>query len=69
MSYTSNAPTVGLRSPTDAFFTPGNTRGTARLRPEILTYCYSSRMVYVTPGEDYNVCSFLPSQPDLRRRR
>ena len=32
-----------------------------RTGPDILTYYYASRMVYVTPGEDYDVCSFLPT--------
>lgn len=30
--------------------------GTApRPAPDILTYCYASRMVYVTPGDTYDV--------------
>src|SRR5579863_9575494 len=63
MSYPSNALTVGSRSRTDASAPQGNATGTAGVRqaPDILTYCHNSRMVYVTPGETYDVCYFLPS--------
>ena len=64
MSYTSNALAVTSRSRTDAAAASGNatTAGTTtRLPPDILTYCHGSRMVYVTPGEDYDVRSNLPS--------
>src|SRR5579863_4686187 len=64
MSFPSNASTVRLHSRTDASSAPRNTRGTTSRHPHILTYCYGSRMVYVAPGEDYDVCSFLPSQHD-----
>ena len=35
----------------------------ARPPPDILTYCYGSRMVYVSPGEDYDVRSFPLNLP------
>jgi len=63
MSYTSSALTVGQRPRTDASAAPGTATDAARLPPDILTYCYDSRMVYVTPGEDYDVRSFLRSFP------
>ena len=61
MSCPSNALTVGSHR-MDASAPPGNTTGTAiRQPPDILTYSHDSRMVYVTPGETYDVCSFLAS--------
>jgi hypothetical protein len=39
----------------------GITPKSSQLPPNILTYCYDSRMVYVTPDEDYDVRSFCPS--------
>ncbi len=64
MSYPSNAFTVGSRSRTPgASATRGMATGTTRLPSDILTYCYDSRMVYVTRGESYDVRSFLPSFP------
>lgn len=62
MSYTSNPSTVRLHSRADASSAPRNMRGTTSRVPHILTYCYGSRMVYVAPGEDYDVCPFLPWQ-------
>ena len=66
MSYTSNASTIMSHSSTDTSesSTPRTTRATTYRPPLILTYCYGSQMVYVAPGDDYDVCSFLPSQPD-----
>lgn len=62
MSCPSNALTVGSRSRPDASAPPGNATGAAvRQPPDILTYCHNSRMVYVTPGETYDVCFFLTS--------
>ncbi len=61
MPYTSNALTVGSRPHADASAPTGAAAGSARLPPDILTYCYDARMVYVTPGEDYDVRSFLYS--------
>jgi hypothetical protein len=62
MSYSSNALTVGSRPRADASAPTGAATGSvARLPPDILTYCYDARMVYVTPGEDYDVRSFLHS--------
>ena len=64
MSCPSNALTVGSRSRMDASAPPGNAAGTVasvRQPPDILTYCYDSRMVYVTPGETYDVRFFLTS--------
>jgi hypothetical protein len=62
MSYTSNASTVGShpRAATSAP-TGAATGNAARLPIDILTYCYDTRMVYVTPGEDYDVRPFLHS--------
>jgi len=39
----------------------GITPKSSQLPPDILTYCYDSRMVYVTRDEDYDVSSFCPS--------
>jgi hypothetical protein len=66
MSHILNPLTVTsqLHSRTDTSSTPRDGRGTTSGLPDILTYSYGSRMVYVSPGEDYDVCSFLPSQPD-----
>ena len=61
MSHASNALTVGSHQRTDASAAPGTVTDTTRHPPDILTYCYDSRMRYVTPGEDYDVCSFLPT--------
>lgn len=69
MSYNSNALAVTSRTRADASAAPGNataTGTTTRLPPDILTYCHGSRMVYVTPGEDYDVRSNLPSQAPHR---
>ena len=64
MSFASNASTVRLHSRPDPSSALRNRRGATSRHPHILTYCHGSRMVYVAPGEDYDVCSFLPSQPD-----
>ena len=36
---------------------------TVRLGPDILTYSYASRMVYVAPGQSYDVRPSLPHPP------
>jgi hypothetical protein len=54
---------MSTRSRTNASATPGSATPSIRLPPDILTYCYGSQMVYVTPGEDYDVRSFLPNLP------
>jgi len=68
MSYTSNALTVGSRPHADASAPTGAAAGSARLPPDILTYCYDARMVYVTPGEDYDqaINIAIDSFPQLR---
>jgi hypothetical protein len=69
MSYTSNALTVGSRPHADASAPTGAVTGNAvRLPPDILTYCYDTRMVYVTPGEDYDkaINIAIESFPQLR---
>ena len=40
----------------------GITPKSSQLPPDILKYCYNSRMVYVTPGENYDVRSFMDFQ-------
>jgi len=65
----SNALAVTSRSRTDASAAPTTANGiTTRLPPDILTYCHGSRMVYVTPGEDYDraVEIAVESFPELR---
>ena len=58
MSFTSDPFIVGSRSRTDASAVPETTTApTARPPLDILTYYYGSRMVYVSPGEDYDVRS------------
>jgi len=56
MPYPSNTLTVGSLSQVSAAAPSGPAAlGSApRPPPDILTYCYSSRMVYVTPGETYD---------------
>ena len=62
MSHIPNALTVGPRPRADVSAPSGTAAGSAaRLPPDILTYCYASRMVYVAPAEDYDVRSFLHS--------
>ena len=64
MSLTSDPFIVGSRSRTDASAVPETTTApTARSPPDILTYCYGSRMVYVSPGGDYDVRSFPLNLP------
>jgi len=67
----SNALTVPSRLRTDGSAAPGNataTGTTARPPPDILTYCHGSRMVYVTPGEDYDraIEIAVESFPEIR---
>jgi len=40
----------------------GITPKSPQLPPDLLKYCYNSRTVYVTPGENYDVRSFMDSQ-------
>jgi len=39
----------------------GITPKTSQLPPNLLAYSYNSKIVHVTPAEDYDVRSFLPS--------
>lgn len=59
MPYPSNALTVPSTSQSTSVtpsgpFASGTGTG-PRVAPDILTYSYASRMVYVTPGESYDV--------------
>lgn len=62
MLHPSNALTVPSTSQSRPVTPPGPwASGTGpRVTPDILTYSYASRMVYVTPGDTYDVRPALP---------
>jgi len=53
---------LGPQSHTTGLHEKDITPKSSHLPPDILTYCYNSRTVYVVPGESYDVRSFLHSQ-------
>ncbi len=57
MLYPSNTLTVPSTAQIGpaTFSGPGTSGAGPRVPPDILTYSYASRMVYVTPGETYDV--------------
>ena len=54
MPYPSNALTLSQVSA----LAPSASNPAQRIPPDVLTYSYATRMVYVTPGETYDVRSF-----------
>lgn len=54
MLYPSNALTVPSTPQTSPMTLSGSSGTGPRVSPDILTYSYASRMVYVTPGETYD---------------
>lgn len=57
MSFTPNSMIMGSfpRGGMNASRPQGVSAAAPRIPPSILTYCYDSKLVYVTPGESYEV--------------